>query len=82
MYLVSKEAKKLCQVYFKGFVRCFQPKLNKQWKGYKKQEFLVDFDYFCMFFELYYFLAEKQRTKLINTSSLTIFASLDTQGVE
>ena len=39
----------------------------------------MDFDNFCSFFECHTILAEKQRTKQTNYSSLSLSASLDTQ---
>ena len=39
----------------------------------------MDFDNFCSFFECHSILAEKQRTKQTNYSSLSLSASLDTQ---
>ena len=39
----------------------------------------MDFDNFCSLFECHSILAEKQRTKQTNYSSLSFFASLDTQ---
>ncbi len=39
----------------------------------------MDFDNFCSFFECHSILAEKQRTKQTNYSSLSFSASLDTQ---
>ena len=39
----------------------------------------MDFDDFCNFFECHSILAEKQRTKQTNYSSLSFSASLDTQ---
>ena len=39
----------------------------------------MNFDDFCSFFQCYSILAEKQRTKQINYSSLSLSASLDTQ---
>ena len=45
----------------------------------KNSDFLMDFDNFCSLFECHSILAEKQRTKKTNYSSLSFFASLDTQ---
>ena len=39
----------------------------------------MDFDNFCSFFECHSILAEKQRTKQTNYSSLSLSPSLDTQ---
>ena len=39
----------------------------------------MDFDGFCRFLNSYCILAEKQQTKQINYSSLSLSASLDTQ---
>lgn len=39
----------------------------------------MDFDNFCSFFECHSILAEKQRTKQTNYSSLSLSGSLDTQ---
>ena len=39
----------------------------------------MNFDDFCSFFQCYSILAEKQQTKQINYSSLSLSASLDTQ---
>ena len=39
----------------------------------------MDFDNFCSLFECHSILAEKQRTKQTNYSSLSFSASLDTQ---
>ena len=39
----------------------------------------MDFDNFCSFFECHSILAEKQRTKQTNYSSLSFSTSLDTQ---
>ena len=40
----------------------------------------MDFDNFCRLFERHSTLAEKQQTKQTNYSSLSLSASLDTQG--
>ena len=45
----------------------------------KISNFLMDFDNFCSFFECHSILAEKQRTKQTNYSSLSLSPSLDTQ---
>ena len=45
----------------------------------KISHFSMDFDNFCSFFEYHSILAEKQRTKQTNYSSLSLSASLDTQ---
>ena len=39
----------------------------------------MDLDNFCSFFEYHSILAEKQRTKQTDYSSLSFFTSLDTQ---
>ena len=45
----------------------------------KNSNFSMDFDNFCSFFECHSILAEKQRTKQTNYSSLSLSTSLDTQ---
>jgi hypothetical protein len=45
----------------------------------KSSDFFMNFDDFCSFFQCYSILAEKQRTKQMNYSSLSLSASLDTQ---
>ena len=45
----------------------------------KNSKLSIDFDKFCRFFECHSILAEKRQTKQANYSSLSLFASLDTQ---
>ena len=56
----------------------FQPKLNKLRKTAEKWLFFNVFGQFWVFFEVCSILAEKQRPKPKNSSSLKFFASFDT----
>ena len=72
---MSKEAKNFNKVEFFGLVRCFSPKIEETSKKCQKMSV---FSWVLWFFEVFSILAEKQRTKPIDSSSLKFFASFDT----
>ena len=72
---MSKEAKNFNKVEFFGLVRCFSPKIEETSKKCQKMSV---FSWVLWFFEVFSILAEKQRTKPIDSSFLKFFASFDT----
>ena len=72
---MSKEAKNFNKVESFGLVRCFPPKIEETSKTCQKMSV---FQWVLWFFDVFSNLAEKQRTKPIDSSSMKFFASFDT----
>ena len=72
---VSKEAKNFKEFKFLGLSRCFSVRIEESSKTSKIQPKTGGFG---RFFEVYSILAEKQRPKPKNSSSLKVSASFDT----
>ena len=72
---VSKEAKNVKELGFLGLGRCFSVRTEESSKTSKIQPKTVVFG---RFFKVCSILAEKQRPKPKNSSSLSFFASFDT----
>ena len=72
---MSKEAKNFNKVESFGLVRCFSPKIEETSKTCQKMSV---FQWVLWFFDVFSNLAEKQRTKPIDSSSMKFFASFDT----
>ena len=72
---VSKEAETFKELEFLGLGRCFSVRIEESSKTSKIQP---KTPVFGRFFEVCSILAEKQRPKPKNSSSLKVFASFDT----